>query len=650
MASLDEISLSSHNQIERTKECFVCKIELNIDAGEVPYCCQNCSKSSEIPGPKIWNCIACIGSCARQRHIILDVNGYEVSVCGNHGTINEYFCENDECLCVVCSRCCLREHKNHAFVPLSERSTKIRTQVFEYMSEFDLLSKDLKHHQQLVLDCREFMKEAAEFCSPDKFGKVLLGYAGDLVTKILECGDAEGKRKELMTSFKAANEMIINGGDVGGIEQLANSSEALSVSLRQVLSKSDSVMIENFNKMISRLNGSLEQQKLALSFHLYARPLYIRDENVKTQLTKAVHAFLASLVWPALGTLNYHQLTATQHNYTGLQEDFLLKHTIACPTYNNIFIGTDNNGKWVVFIRNRGRFNNYCRTCILCGDGNLWRHYFFCNGCLRNPSGQSYRTKLNAMQTFPASVINDDILSVRTIYGHVHYFKESGGCFILETKNGFHIANPLQNPKSNEIPLKQVFPELVSRDVVAFYYTASNELNCLVYDDKSRVIKPFLPDDKLKTFNCSSKPRLFCLNYKVTLFAMISGQSNDILVVSSEGPETIPSVEHGFRSIDALQFILDKKLGAHVLVFWNFDRQIFGVARQNRCDSKWILAAVFMVKFPAVDLAVNQIAYVYQDLKGESSIGWDSLYVTLKGVVNPFTVEFQSIANLVPKL
>ena len=221
---------------------------------------------------------------------------------------------------------------------------------------------------------------------------------------------------------------------------------------------------------------------------------------------------------------------------------------------------------------------------------------------------------------------------------------------MVEAPDGYYLARPLQNPDSTEMPVEQIFPDLLRNNLVVCYVTSACQVNCLVYDSDTNVIKPFQQDTAMRELKVPSKPKLFCVNHRRDIFAMTFGQSTDITVITNDSTETIPAVEHGFRSLDALQIINDLNVGAFVLLAWDFNRQICGIFRQNMCDFKWVLASVLRCNFSGVDITkyggMLGVECNYYSSRGN----WDSFYVTLKNIHDLYYTSFSNIAGSVPTL
>ena len=602
-----ESSTSTESINANRKVCSICEIEPDLKSGETVYSCRTCSDKTE-ESEKVWNCIGCIGSCACQKHTIEDINGYEVTVCDKHRMINEYFCEKEECKCVLCSRCLL-DHLNHNCVPAYKKSKDVRSEVFNYVSKLDSLSKDMKHRQQLQLDCRDSMNEASTLCSPDEIAEVLLGFMRELIKKLLAQGTSATKCNQLVASFKAEHDKILEGNDRTTVAKQIENSEALNNGLCEVLTKSDVVMVDNFTNMISRLDDSLKEQRSTLDSHVFCQPLYVRDENMRSHASNALSVFLNTMIWPTVKTLNYRQVNFSNCGYSALPADFKLNTTIALLNGVILPVGLDKDDNWMVYISNNNR-----------------------------------------MQKFPASIANEKALTIRSCYGYADQSHANQQCFVVEAPDGYYLARPLQNPDSTEMPVEQVFPDLLRNNLVVCYVTSACQVNCLVYDSDTNAIKPFQQDTAMRELKVPSKPKLFCLNHRRDIFAMTFGQSTDITVITIDSTETILAVEHGFRTLDRLLLIYDYSTGAFVLLAWDFSRQIFGVFRQNKCHFKWVLAAVFKCYIPGTDLAKNQLLSVETNYRNACGQNSESIYLTLDNFSNPFCVTFHSFANSVPAL
>ncbi|XP_075249953.1 uncharacterized protein LOC142342493 [Convolutriloba macropyga] len=606
---MEDSASTAPNGDANLKICSFCKIETNLESGEAVYSCRTCSDKIETSTEKVWNCIGCISPCACQKHTIEDVNGYEVTICNKHRMINEYFCEKEECKCVLCSRCLL-DHLNHNCVPAYKKSKDVRSEVFKYVSKLDSLSKDMKHRQQLQLDCRDSINEASTLCNSDEIAEVLLGFMRELIKKLIAQGTSATKCNQLIASFKAEHEKILEGNERTTVAKQIENSETLNTGLCQVLTKSDVVMVDNFTNMITSLGDSLKEQRLTLDSHVYCQPLYVRDENMRSHATSALSVFLNTMIWPTIKTLSYRPVNFNNSGYSAyLPADFKLNTTIALLNSSVFLVGLDKDDTWMIYISNNNR-----------------------------------------TQKFPASIANEKALTFRSCYGYGDQNQPNKQCFVVETHEGFYLARPLQNPNSDEMPIEQIFPDLVPNNLVVWYVTSACQVNCLVYDNDTNVVKPFQEDTAIRELKVTSKPTLFCLNHSRTIFAMTFGQSTDITVITNDSTETIPAVEHGFRTLNRLLLIYDYTTSACVLLAWDFSRQIFGVFRQNNCDFKWVLAAVFKCNFPGTDLEKDRILSVEPNYRNACGQNYESVYVTLDNFPNPFYVAFHSFANSTPGL
>ena len=119
---------------------------------ELLYRCSTCNSKNEDEeqnNQTNYCCESCITSHIRRKHEVVDKRGYSPAICDTHKKLSALYC--NECESVLCHSC-IMDHSGHTYQSLSQKSSKVRKNIFEYLNKIEEKSKPLKHLETLSED------------------------------------------------------------------------------------------------------------------------------------------------------------------------------------------------------------------------------------------------------------------------------------------------------------------------------------------------------------------------------------------------------------------------------------------------------------------------------------------------------------------
>ena len=135
-------------EIEDGKECLCHSCSQCLDLN-IAFRCRTCYNScGELSSAEKFFCSICIVALhLRQKHDVIDHRGFSPAVCDKHVNLLQYFCEDWKVLfCSQCTEC----HTKHDFKSVSAKACEVRKTVFAFISDFEELSKPIKHLEDIV--------------------------------------------------------------------------------------------------------------------------------------------------------------------------------------------------------------------------------------------------------------------------------------------------------------------------------------------------------------------------------------------------------------------------------------------------------------------------------------------------------------------
>ena len=193
----------------------------------------------------VFYCDLCIGHHIRKKHDVLDSKGYKPAICPLHKALCTLFCET--CEEVFCSKC-LGSHCEHKFKAISEKARELRKTVFEYLNEFDKLSKPRAERKTAADNACAARKDLFRGLSDENFLDRLCSSFRHVVR-------TQSKKWKTLVSDLQAEDAIY------GINEQA---DAKLQRLRSLLSVSNGVLVSEFMKSKVSLDSSLSEQRSEL--------------------------------------------------------------------------------------------------------------------------------------------------------------------------------------------------------------------------------------------------------------------------------------------------------------------------------------------------------------------------------------------------
>ena len=171
------ISLKCANQC-----CYGCSKVFDY---ETMYRCRSCnvqetSATDEDIAEPVFCKMCIVGSHLREDHDIVDHKGYRPAECETHMNLCHYYC--DICAVVFCFDC-IDDHMSHRFQPITLKATELRKEVFQYLTQNELLAKPMKHEGSVARNCFETKTALLQSLSENEIS----GTLKKVVDEILSC-------------------------------------------------------------------------------------------------------------------------------------------------------------------------------------------------------------------------------------------------------------------------------------------------------------------------------------------------------------------------------------------------------------------------------------------------------------------------------
>ena len=516
----------------------------------------------------------------------MDSKGYDISVCDQHKSIHELFCSY--CNVALC-RQCISGHRGHEIIPIREKCAETRKEVFKYINDFDLLTKDVKFQQQLQKDCLAALDEAASFCRPETIVDVFVEMMSEKVREITINKENRERIDGLCSRFSEHRDSILKKSKTDQIDQIVSEADTMGNNLRELLQNSDGMLVNKFSDIIIPINDSLKKQRNYLKTVVSFRPFHIKDEGFHELAQKCVSYLLDSAVWPAANFCDLGDLRLPSVSKEIPESKVVFAPNGSCFLINSLTEEKGSGSKAfsiasyenvsAIFSSSRGMrpFRASCRGRYS-RSGRTGRHRDLITytppfrGGSHSPDVlpnflfgfDHYKGTLN----FESSTIHE----IRSLfYSPELNFDRLCDCFVACSKSATYIVKV-----SSEDIEKTPGPEgLHPAKALMFYVSGiSGEVNCLVYQDTVKKICSFFDDGSFVDVSCPTKPALICCNNEMSqLFAKLE-ESNDILVLTKGHSVTISACQHGLRSVDSLNFFTDTRNATNYLLAWNYAQRI----------------------------------------------------------------------------
>ena len=257
--SKEDSEHASSSEVENT--CCLC----NEKFGETEsYRCSTCnivSNTDGLPLPKSLEvfCEVCIVSAhIRKGHKITDSRGYQPVVCDKHRMLSVMFCY--DCDIILCYKC-MELHSSHRFKSIAEKAKEVKKSVFEYLDKFEELAKPAKRRKFNLKEAFDKRNEIKSSLEQDNIVTTLSeAYKQVLLSKASHWKSKMDEREVECVSNLGPN-------DYESACSVFNDADTYTVTLKEMLAKSDSVCVAAFQMATKFLDTSLDTQKKVLKKH-----------------------------------------------------------------------------------------------------------------------------------------------------------------------------------------------------------------------------------------------------------------------------------------------------------------------------------------------------------------------------------------------
>ena len=589
--------------------------------------CKSCSDSIELIDRL---CDVCIGPHVRRGHKIVDHRGYEMSVCENHKMINDLFCV--QCSQVLCNKCLLN-HRGHDYVTAAEKRLETRKEIFEFISKFETLNKDIKFHQMIQKDSSKELDEASVIANPAKTVDILVEIIGNYLRKLVLSDAHLSKIDELAKTF---NDNIIQAAEKAAKhDSLVNESESMVASLRENLQKSDGVLVGTFLSAVEDMNRSLNDQSTSLKEFVSFTPFHIGGEKLESFASQFLNEFLNMTKWPEVAYQPFEMIIAFEGvSYPKVEET--IEGSIFCPSERGYFGVVYTNEETLMFsllhVYSVSMNKRFCK----CRSGNrLLQLGRYCQLCGKDESGQRI-VLFKEKDTQIAEQNLTKIIQVKNVSKTLMHF----ALFFVGKVIIVHACEPIyaQNRHAPVVTSKP-FPDIIPANCLLVY--SSPEFNALIWDPIRKVIRPLKQDRSVKNISCSEKPVLFTCTSDMNLVAITVSSSENIIIISNDISTQLNSAIHGLQRVDAL-FLTEKK----VLLAWNYRRKICVAFREclQGSASSWFAVKAF--KKPEL----NDVPEQYNETKWERIEHTQTdVYIFISKATLPWILPISDIIGNLPR-
>ena len=519
--------------------CAECQFEFDVsseDSEELSYTCSTCNETKD-GALKLQFCNYCIVSHVRKQHRVLDSKGYDISVCDQHKSIHELFCSY--CNFALC-RQCITGHRGHEIIPIREKCAETRKEVFKYMNDFDLLTKDVKFQQHVQKECLESLDDAVAFCRPETVVDVLISLIAEMVKDVASDEDVKSLISELSAKFDQDSKLTLTKAKSTEFDRVVTEADDIGLKLREVLQNSDGMLVNKFKAMVDQMDTSLKLQKDQVANVNFMQPFYVNNPQFRSDLKVVVRKFFKDVAWPTAKTVK-PVIVGSERGppITGNQRIVLFPFDVYCLVEMNHEV----NERLVRIIKCGNKTALIPpRNCFECGRllGQLSTIMYVC--CQRSlakgtdPYNLVSFVKLNKKSRKIDYKQSPKTLekTVEIVYPIGMELKRSLGEFVAIYGDIFHIVNPFCDDTETHIHPKPLFDgEIVRNNFFVYYSLCISALNCLIYDNESKKLRPYLTDKTFQSYSCPEKPSAVTVsNDFKTLFAVLES-TGEIFVFSS---------------------------------------------------------------------------------------------------------------------
>ena len=233
-------------------ECFLCcQVVPQADF----YRCKQCANESNPVGDPQLFCETCILIHIRKGHEVIDCRGYSPKICDTHKNLCLMYCDN--CRSVLCFNC-LVPHCQHRFLPVSEKASEVRKEVFEYLNKFEQLSKLMSSRETDVRDVTKINEELYGGLSKE----TLTDFLCDKFVRVLRDNSSDWRNVADFDTKRLKTASTLN--NVVSANTAASSRVA---DLRKILTLSDGFCVSTFLELKSTFHSSIKQQNSELGIH-----------------------------------------------------------------------------------------------------------------------------------------------------------------------------------------------------------------------------------------------------------------------------------------------------------------------------------------------------------------------------------------------
>ena len=196
------------SSINATTLCVNCGI---FSSTEISYKCTQCSHYADgTDEPVQFLCDLCSAVHIRKGHSVVDQSNLSPAVCAEHKQICFDFC--NQCDQILCPKC-LGKHRKHDIIAIDEKATEVRVNLFEKLSNMEVLQKDAIKKSQAVsaevavrkTDAEAALKETEELL--DELRKAL---TDEIIAHTNELNDDEKQFKEHVDNIGKAESDVRN--------------------------------------------------------------------------------------------------------------------------------------------------------------------------------------------------------------------------------------------------------------------------------------------------------------------------------------------------------------------------------------------------------------------------------------------------------
>ena len=542
--------------------CSICSYEFLLESErceELPFNCETCEEADKSFVKQSF-CNCCISSHVRRLHRITDSNGYAVSVCFQHKSIHELFCNS--CNVVLC-RQCVTAHIKHEMIPVYEKCGETRKEVFKYINSFDSLTKDVKFQQQAQKDCLEALEVAHSFYNPEAVLDVLAQFMVETLRELASSDKFKEKINSLCSNFCQNGASFLNKTKVNQFDMIVSEADAIGNSLRDVLQNSDGMLVNKFNDAMASMDENLKHQRDHLKTVACFRPFHLKDKAFNAWAEKYVSSFLNSMTWPSADLCNVVNI-----QFESVCSDLDTFELLLGPRGQCFVIQPENetvksDGSVTFLIQKLEDMTGYAG----------WDISTFATLKQLDTVALQFEKPMGKLQADGFS-----LLQIKSVFCPSNISLHNAAFSFVAC---FESIVYIVKYAGREFQITPGPEGLHPKQALMFYESSrSRQVNCLIYKVASKEICSFFDDGSFANVPCPVKPALITCNSEMTQVFSKPEANNDIMVLIKDQTVTIHAFQHGLRSVDALHFLCHRKNDVNYLLVWNFERSICVVLQQ----------------------------------------------------------------------